>query len=175
MKQQDTPEINHGHTSRDDADVLSLLKKSNYVSIENIPSLPDLSASHITTNFKQSFEALSENEKELQKKLNSVSEELIQLKIKHSETNKLLGDLKDRSHIDIQVLNEQLKKANEELSAAQQKSDRMDSSELQILVSKCCEKDMEMKYLNEIITSLKQQLMKYEENVSKGSYNLSIS
>ncbi|XP_058790300.1 uncharacterized protein LOC131663732 [Phymastichus coffea] len=162
----ETSEVNNiANISIENADSYSLLKKSNYVSIENIPILSNLNTWLAKNRFKQNNEEPSEDEVDLEIKMNIMSEELLQLKLKQSEMQKIMEDVSRQYQTDIALLTQQLDKANKELQANKQKSDEISSSELQILVNECYEKYMELKYLNEIITSLKKQLNNYEEDI----------
>ncbi|XP_008213329.1 MAR-binding filament-like protein 1-1 isoform X2 [Nasonia vitripennis] len=145
----------------------SLLKKSTYVSTENLPTLTGFNTSLLEEGKQLENDNIQlENEQELLKKNDTLSEELNKVKVNHSKTKEVLQELEKRYLTDIELFSQQLQKANKELKEVlKQKSDMTNSLELEKLLVKCCEKDLELKYLEEIITSLKQQIKKYEENI----------
>lgn len=162
---------------------LELMDDSNYLSTENIQSFSSFSNMRDKKNKPQNNEIkpaesiptfstnlLEENKKESQqellKKISTLPEELSKVRVKYSKTQEVLKELEDRYATDIELFSQHLQKANKELESFKQKSELSNSSELQKLVNKCCEKDTELKYLKEIIVSLEQQIQKFDENVS---------
>ncbi|OXU25422.1 hypothetical protein TSAR_003512 [Trichomalopsis sarcophagae] len=152
--------------SLESVNAASLLNKSTCVSAENLPILAGFNTSLLEEEKQLENNKIQlENEQELLKKIDTLTEELNKVKVNHSKTKEVLQELEKRYVSDIELFSQQLQKANKELKVLKQKSDMTNSIELEKLLGKCCEKDLELKYLEEIITSLKQQIKKYEENI----------
>lgn len=111
----------------------------------------------------------SESDVDLLTKIDRLSKELHRIKEDYSKSQKSLLEFEQRYATDIELFSQQLQKSNKESETLKQKSDVSYLSELQKLVNKCCEKDLELQCLKEIIVSLEQQITKLQENVSNGS------
>lgn len=146
----------------------SSLKKSNYLSTEDMSE----NSSKISTGFicpDEEDEKKSdqfENKQDMMIKIDSLSKDLEKVKEDYVKAKKNLSEYEQRYVTDIELFSNQLQKSNKELEIFKQKSDLSYLSELQKLVNKCCEKDLELQCLKEIIVSLEQQITKLQESVS---------
>ena len=146
----------------------SLLKKSNYLSTEDIQTIPSFNTICFEeSKILQSDKSHLQNEQELLKKIGTLSEELTKVKISHSKTQEVLQELEKRYATDIELFSQELQKANKEVEVFKQKLNISNPTEFQNLITKCCERDLELKYLKDIITALEQQMKKFKEDVSK--------
>lgn len=107
-----------------------------------------------------------ENKQEVEKKIDIPMNELETIKNDYKKLKEIHEELEKRYITDLQLFSQQLQKANKELEDYKNDTVASNASKLQKYVDKCTEQDNELKSLKETITSLEQQVKKFEDNVS---------
>ncbi|XP_014204334.1 kinectin-like [Copidosoma floridanum] len=163
--------------SEDLSTLKSDLEKTTTLNSENLPELQSINSSTIEEDDKSRGDQVAlESELKLVRKIDTLSEELSALKVDHSKSQEIFQELEKRYITDIQFFSQLMHKANKGFDDFKKNCVVSNSSELQKLVNKCCEKDNEISYLKEIITSFEQQIKKFEENaLATADSNLEIS
>ncbi|XP_011503538.1 PREDICTED: spindle assembly checkpoint component MAD1-like [Ceratosolen solmsi marchali] len=151
---------NHKQKFLETKDLISHLKKENdelreqvadKISLNSIPSDLSLNIAYFV-------------EKDIQKAQTNLSKEDQLLKKSTILSQELSKEFEDFYAINIDLFNQSLQNVNKK-AISKQKSGSSDPLELQKHVDECCDKDLELKYHKEIITSLEQQIKKMTENV----------